>query len=146
MRSLWGAGKKPSLAVLGCPGVCVASRCQLSGLALCHRCCSNVAGRSQGGKMSRSNGLRQLKFLLLVSHFLWCLLSLLRSMSLMELDILFPWGTRVCCCDLITRIADEYFFVAFSVFMTLLILIEVLCLPEQIGNVWEFVVGIFSNP
>lgn len=33
MRSLWGAGKKPSLAALGHRGVCVASRCQLSVLA-----------------------------------------------------------------------------------------------------------------
>lgn len=96
--------------------------------------------------MSRSKGLQQLKFLFLVAHFVWCLISLLRSTSLMELDILFPWGTGVCCCDLITRIADEYFFVAFSVFMTLLILIKALCLPEQHGNVWEFMVGIFSNP
>lgn len=33
MRSLWGAGKKPSLAVLGHCGVRVASGCQLSVLA-----------------------------------------------------------------------------------------------------------------
>lgn len=51
----------------------------------------------------------------------------------------------MCSYDLIIGLADRYFFVAFSVFMVLLMLVEVLCLQEENCNLLEFVIGISSN-
>lgn len=56
-----------------------------------------------------------------------------------------PQGNRACSYDLIFGLADRYFFVAFSVFMVLLMLVEVLCLQEENCNLLEFVIGISSN-
>lgn len=64
----------------------------------------------------------------------------------MELDIFFfPWGNRVCFCDIIIILADLYFFVDFSVFMILLMLVEVLCLQEENCSLLELIIGIFFN-
>lgn len=63
----------------------------------------------------------------------------------MELDIFFPWGSRVCFYDLIIRLADHCFFVPSSVFMILLKLVEVLCLQEENCCLLEFIISIFSD-
>lgn len=51
----------------------------------------------------------------------------------------------MCFCDLIIRLADHCFFVAFSVFMILLKLVEVLCLQEENCCLLEFIINIFSD-
>lgn len=51
----------------------------------------------------------------------------------------------MCFCDLIIRLADHCFFVAFSVFMSLLKLVEVLCLQEENCCPLEFIINIFSD-
>lgn len=77
--------------------------------------------------------------------FLWYHLSLLRSSPVMELDIFFPRGSRVCFCDLIIRLADHCFFAPCSVFVILLKLVEVLCLQEENCCLLEFIISIFSD-
>lgn len=51
----------------------------------------------------------------------------------------------MCFCDVIIRLADHCFFVAFSVFLILIKLVEVLCLQEKNCCPLEFIISIFSD-
>lgn len=71
MRSFQGTGKKTVFpCCLGmCWSFCVAFRCQISVWTgtECHGYLPDFTCRSEGGKMRRSDGLQQLKCLLLVT-------------------------------------------------------------------------------
>lgn len=51
----------------------------------------------------------------------------------------------MCFYELIIRFADQCFFVAFSLFLSLLKLVEVLCSQEINCCLLEFMISIFSN-